>query len=666
MPPYLRCPKCFATPFAAREPVSSGAVATLTCAACGTEFASFRGVPYLGSFDHTDAHTVAEMLAIRQRLKRLHDDSERVEPEMVFKPLLERWAGKAPDKDLSYLKTRQMELILAQALLQGVPLDGALTLDVGAGYGIDSAYYESLGARMVALEPGIGILAEASLTFRRFTWVGGTADALPIATESMDVVTANASLHHHLKPLASLDEMLRVLKPGGWMITVCDSVKGSREAPLEEDLIHWDNHPTVLGGINEQILRLDVLLEKLMSYGEGIAGEVYMREGAGVFSRFTLAGAAEEVKRRPRLWAVIGMRVQKLRSLPSPEHRLREGRISTPLLTRTMLEDADDTAGYRLLSTLLGKEEIRKTTPLAEADRFLQLSGWRWPLPSAPGKDGPEWRMVCKRGRLFMQPEAATQSVNATFAVPAVDARQAATVSLRINGRILHQVEVPRGQIQHWGCALPEDLPRDVPCCLVLELDSAPESEWAEHVPATSQMAVQRLELGNEPPQGCRAQGLLPRASLTALRAESALPAEVIVAVGSLVEPALNALGFLRQLGVQVKIVCDDVLWPFYGAQYGGARATGAAPFATGMSHDDARGKGSAWFLHEGWALDLRAPDPFAAQLAPPVPEAETKLRNELDKTRHKLEEARTKLAKARTKLEARPRRGFWSRIFGK
>ena len=186
----------------------------------------------------------------------------------------------------------------------------------------------------MALEPNFGMLSEGARTYGRFTWIGGSADALPLADESMDVVVSNASLHHHLNVEISLDEMLRVLKPGGWMVTACDSVKASQQESLEADYLMWDTDPSVLSGMNEQILRMDVLLNKLMSHGDGIAGEVYLREGSGEYVRWTLSQAAEIIKQRPKLWAIMGMRVQKLRTLRTPEHRMRQGRVATPALAR--------------------------------------------------------------------------------------------------------------------------------------------------------------------------------------------------------------------------------------------------------------------------------------------------------------------------------------------
>jgi SAM-dependent methyltransferase len=599
------------------------------------------------------------MLAVRQRLSGLLDDSDRPEPELVFDGVLKRWSGKLLNEEEPWwLKTRRIELVLVQALLEGISLDGALTLDVGAGFGSDSSYYAARGARIVALEPNFGMLAQGSQTYRHFQWIGGSADALPIADESMDFVTANASLHHHLNVRTSLDEMLRVLKPGGAVITACDSVRGSTKVPLEEDHKHWDTDPNVLAGVNEQILRLDVLVDKLSSYGDGIEAELLLHEGNGELRRWTLEDAVRAVQERPKLWAILGMRIRKLRSLRTPVHRMRRGRVSSVDLARVVLGDDERAAGYQLLGQLLDPGDLRSRAPLGEANRFLQLNGWRWPLPEA------EWRLIYNRGRLFVPATAATRSVKAVFAVPAVDTRQDASVSLCLNGKILHQARVPRGQVQRWSCAVPPQ-PHDTPCALTIELGDTSDPSGSPYVNPGQHVAIQALELSEESPAGCTTGGLLRRASLLALCAEGLLTENVPVRLGCRAVAGLDALAWLRSLGVPARVVCDAAIWPFYAEQYRDARAQGEAKFAAGMSVQEARTHDATWLLDAGWAQDLRADDPFADQLCPPAATTEAKLRQDLEKTKAKVQELKGKLAKANSRA-TEPKRPSLARLLGK
>ena len=83
-------------------------------------------------------------------------------------------------------------------------------------------------------------------------WVGGIAHALPFASCSFDIVCCNAALHHMRDTATSLEEMLRVLKPGGWLITTGDPYRASHLGE-DHELSVFDRHPGVLLGVNESI-----------------------------------------------------------------------------------------------------------------------------------------------------------------------------------------------------------------------------------------------------------------------------------------------------------------------------------------------------------------------------------------------------------------------------
>ena len=50
-------------------------------------------------------------------------------------------------------------------------------------------------------------------------WVGGLAHVLPFESEAFDIVCCNAALHHMRDVPGAMHEMLRVLRPGGWLLT---------------------------------------------------------------------------------------------------------------------------------------------------------------------------------------------------------------------------------------------------------------------------------------------------------------------------------------------------------------------------------------------------------------------------------------------------------------
>jgi ubiquinone/menaquinone biosynthesis C-methylase UbiE len=98
-------------------------------------------------------------------------------------------------------------------------LDGCQwVLDLGAGAGrYSSPLAERFSAQVVGVEPSREMrrLAREQCDTARVTFVGGRAEAIPLADSSMDLVYVSMVLHH----LSSLEqasrEMARVLRPSG-------------------------------------------------------------------------------------------------------------------------------------------------------------------------------------------------------------------------------------------------------------------------------------------------------------------------------------------------------------------------------------------------------------------------------------------------------------------
>ncbi len=99
--------------------------------------------------------------------------------------------------------------------------DGANVLDLGAGTGDLSGAFRRAGARRVtSLDVSASMLVRAREKYgvERIEWLIGDAHRLPFADGSFDVV-ASAFVLRNLPNLAgSLEEMTRVLKPGGRLV----------------------------------------------------------------------------------------------------------------------------------------------------------------------------------------------------------------------------------------------------------------------------------------------------------------------------------------------------------------------------------------------------------------------------------------------------------------
>ncbi|SDM42650.1 class I SAM-dependent methyltransferase [Nonomuraea jiangxiensis] len=113
------------------------------------------------------------------------------------------------------------EIFRALGELTGVDLDGATTVDVGAGTGIMTRALRARGSRVIAVDPGAGMLAR--LVSRSedgppaVVAVLADGNALPLADGVADLVTY-AQSWHWLDPVVSIAEARRVLRPHGAIV----------------------------------------------------------------------------------------------------------------------------------------------------------------------------------------------------------------------------------------------------------------------------------------------------------------------------------------------------------------------------------------------------------------------------------------------------------------
>ena len=119
---------------------------------------------------------------------------------------------------------------------------GKKLLEVGAGLGTDHAQFAKHGAITTDVDLSAGHLALAKENFRlrglRGTFVYHDAETLPFPDASFDVVYSNGVIHHTPNTQQVVDEIYRVLKPGGKAIIMVYA---------ENSLHYWRNIVTVLG-----------------------------------------------------------------------------------------------------------------------------------------------------------------------------------------------------------------------------------------------------------------------------------------------------------------------------------------------------------------------------------------------------------------------------------
>ena len=91
-------------------------------------------------------------------------------------------------------------------------------LDVGCGEGQMARRVAALGAEVVGVDGSWAQIAEARRRGGGPTYLRGTATALPVASGSVDAVTACLVLEHVEPFEPAIDEIARVLVPGGCFV----------------------------------------------------------------------------------------------------------------------------------------------------------------------------------------------------------------------------------------------------------------------------------------------------------------------------------------------------------------------------------------------------------------------------------------------------------------
>jgi ubiquinone/menaquinone biosynthesis C-methylase UbiE len=118
----------------------------------------------------------------------------------------------------SYDVQRRVEVLFDELLT--IDLRGKRLLDLGCGTGFFSRRARELGAEVVSVDLGPGLLKQV-MAKARVVPVAGNALALPFRDASFDVVVSSEMIEHTTDPMQAVREMARVLKPGGPLALTC-------------------------------------------------------------------------------------------------------------------------------------------------------------------------------------------------------------------------------------------------------------------------------------------------------------------------------------------------------------------------------------------------------------------------------------------------------------
>lgn len=341
------------------------------------------------------------------------------------------------------LSHRYNEWLALRSLLRNVDLEGKKVLDVGAGVGGDSYRLLRAGAQVTALEYSPVLAREGRKALPEIRWIGGFSHAIPFASGSFDYVFCNAALHHMRDVPAAIAEMLRVLRPGGLLITSGDSYRANN-TPQALELSVFNDHPFVLLGVNEQMPRLENFLSPLVASRDHVDVEVITSSIFGLARRCARSGDANGLRRWTLDEAIecLGRTSGAL----SLKIKLRTAIDVRPRRLGTFILSAGEFAGWldnqsdamASLARLMPERYVDRRFP-GKADKFDLLNGWQAP------RLGVTWRQAYKRARWYLRRHPKMNNLAIDVFAPVRPNNALVELAILVNGQQFAKRSFSRG-----------------------------------------------------------------------------------------------------------------------------------------------------------------------------------------------------------------------------
>jgi RNA polymerase sigma factor (sigma-70 family) len=233
-------------------------------------------------FDHLDALisfnlTTAPEAQLQNIGTRVHDYFEHIAPRW------DSYVASAYEKDL---QKRLSNLLPWQ--------QGMSVLDVGTGTGYLAEIVAPLAGEVIGVDCSPAMLRRAgekmsAASHCHVSLREGVAEQLPLASASVDVAMCHMLLHHTVSPRRVLDEIVRVVRPGGYLLIIDADTHHHLWTPAEFGDVHY--------GIERKRLKKQLAAAGVKLLNEEEAG--ISRSGSSVgrdanFSNFLLLGQVKK------------------------------------------------------------------------------------------------------------------------------------------------------------------------------------------------------------------------------------------------------------------------------------------------------------------------------------------------------------------------------------
>jgi ubiquinone/menaquinone biosynthesis C-methylase UbiE len=442
----------------------------IRCESCGIHYDIVWGAPFLGAFDDRDIVGLIE-IAANARADNGYIDAATIRR---LEHLLVKYHGSRdrtafvrdePDEMVRapWFLNRYNEWLHFTTITAGISFAGRRVLDVGAGTGVDSYRIVAAGGNVTALEYNPMLVRRGLSAVPEVRWFGGLSHALPFIDGSFDIVCCNAALHHMRDVATSLEEMVRVLRPGGWLITTGDPYR-ARHLGEDHELAVFNRHPAVLLGINESIpsfiefesalhkhrskLNIRILTDGLHPAQSGgrrrrlrqisDAAKAIKHFGTRILSRRTTRDSGDgEIANSLQWWdfdrdhqtlgnssGSIALRCRARKGIAIPPHCHGEMVLSAGEYAESL---TDYQRAIQKLAPHVPADYVNCPFPGEAQSKFALLNGWLAP-------DGGRARSAYRRARWFLRRPVQMDNLSFSVRYPTVSLAEPVSINVFVNG----------------------------------------------------------------------------------------------------------------------------------------------------------------------------------------------------------------------------------------